>query len=534
MSETLVFSYRRFSSGRQAAGHSLQRQTESAHRWCLEHGYKLDESLALADLGVSAYSGDNVARGALSGFLNAVESGRVPKGSILLLESLDRLTRVAIPEAVGLLTSIVRSGVRVVSMLDGTEWNNETINDTASFMLSVVFFSRAHEESATKAKRVSAAFQRKRDAGLPVVSHGHGPGWATPRSDRQSWEVDASKASVVRRVFELAALGKGGIAISRQANQEGWQLPWRDRANTNPRWAHSGVSRLPRDRRVLGEWQPKRMVAGRLTSSGDAVKDYFPRVVSEELWQRVQSSLGGRVGPLRLRGIRADVFSGLLFCQCGERMDRKSPSGRGYARYYCLGRKNGATECSPLPESLLLGSVLPTMAQVHHKAFNPDNVAEEARQRLALAKSKFAHASDKADRLLAAVEDSGHSELLLRRLAAVEDERTRAEAEIGLAEVTLSAIPMLDRDFGAELAKAAVASVAAKADVEGRQRLAQALTQVVVRIVWYGTFCTSYMRTGEAFVVMAQKAFLSRAKNRNAGKPRVARPPMSPDVVDGG
>lgn len=523
MPETLVFSYRRFSSGRQAAGHSLQRQTESANRWCSEHGYKLDESLALADLGVSAYSGDNVSRGALSGFLAAVKSGRVPKGSVLLLESLDRLTRVAIPEAVGLLTAIVRSGVRVVSMLDGTEWNNETINDTASFMLSVVFFSRAHEESATKAKRVSAAFQRKRDAGLPVVSHGHGPGWAFPRSDRQGWEVDASKASVVRQVFELAASGKGGIAISRQANQEGWPLPWRDRANTNPRWAHTGVSRLLRDRRVLGEWQPKRVVAGRLTPDGDARKGYFPAIVSEDQWQQVQSSLGGRVGPLRLRGIRADVFSGLLFCRCGERMDRKSPAGRGYARYYCLGRKNGATQCLPVPESLLLGPVLATMAQFHEKAFNPDNSAEQARRRLALAKSKLTDASARADRLLAAVEDAGHSQLILRRLAAVEAEKESAEADIRLAESELSAIPTLGGDFGEEMAKAAAESVADKADVEGRNRIAGAIAQVVSRIVWHGTFCIAHMRAGGVFAINPPKQALSRAKNKNAGKPRLTR-----------
>ena len=162
MTIPLVFSYRRFSSGRQAAGHSLERQTESARRWCHEKGYVLDESLALADLGVSAYSGDNVSKGALSGFLTAAESGRIPKGSILLVESLDRLSRAAIPEAVGLLTSIVRAGVRVVSLIDGHEWNEKTIEDSTSFLLSVLLFSRAHEESSTKAKRVSEQFQKKR------------------------------------------------------------------------------------------------------------------------------------------------------------------------------------------------------------------------------------------------------------------------------------------------------------------------------------------------------------------------------------
>jgi DNA invertase Pin-like site-specific DNA recombinase len=220
---------------------------------------------------VSAYSGDNASRGALAGFLAAAESGRIPKGSILLVESLDRLSRAAIPEAVGLLTSIVRAGVRVVSLIDGHEWNEKTIEDSTSFLLSVLLFSRAHEESSTKAKRVSEQFQKKRKSGMPVVSYGHGPGWATPKEDRSGWQVDTAKAEVVVRVFKLAAAGNGGIAIARKANQEGWPLPWRVRKNTSTRWEHTGVSRLLRDRRTLGEWQPKRMIAGKLTVDGEPV-----------------------------------------------------------------------------------------------------------------------------------------------------------------------------------------------------------------------------------------------------------------------
>ena len=311
---TLVFSYRRFSSGRQASGHSLERQTESARRWCLEKGFVLDESLALSDLGVSAYSGDNASRGALAGFLVAAESGRIPRGSILLVESLDRLSRAAIPDAMSLLTAIVKSGVRVVSLIDGHEWNEVTIQDTMSFMLSVLLFSRAHNESSTKARRVSEQFQKKRNDGLAVVSFGHGPGWAIPKADRSGWDVVSAKAEIVEKVFRLAADGLGGIAISRMANEQDWLLPWRVRKNTSSRWEHTGVSRILRDRRVLGEWQPKRMVLGKLTPDGDPVLSYFPRVVSNELWFSVQAALGGRTGPLRIRGVNADVFSGLFYC----------------------------------------------------------------------------------------------------------------------------------------------------------------------------------------------------------------------------
>ena len=317
MTTTRVYSYRRFSSGRQAHGHSLERQTASARAWCVEHGYELDEEFELSDMATSAYTGENATDGALAAFLLAAKGGKVPSGSILLVESLGRLSRNHLTEAITLLTSIVQAGIRVVSLLDGKEWNRENINDTMNFMLSVLLFARAHEESATKAKRVRAAFAKKRDAGLAVVSHGHGPGWAYPREDRQGWELDEAKAESVRKVFEHVAGGLGGIAIARTANAEGWTLPWRDRANTNTRWEHTQVSRLVRDRRVLGEWQPKQMVDGSLEALGDPVLDYFPRVITDELWGKVHVALDNRIGIPRIRGVMADVLAGLFYCKCG-------------------------------------------------------------------------------------------------------------------------------------------------------------------------------------------------------------------------
>jgi DNA invertase Pin-like site-specific DNA recombinase len=518
-----VYSYRRFSSGRQASGHSLERQTESARRWCRERGLELDEGLALADLGVSAYSSDNVARGALAGFLTAAESGRIPKGSILLVESLDRLSRAAIPEAVGLLTSIVRAGIRVVSLIDGHEWNEKTIEDTTSFLLSVLLFSRAHEESSTKAKRVSEQFQKKRRSGIPVVSFGHGPGWVTPQQDRAGWQLDTEKAKVVVRIFELAAAGQGGISIARQANQEGLQLPWRVRKNTSARWEHTGVSRLLRDRRTLGEWQPKRMVAGKLTADGDPVPNYFPRVISEELWFRVQSALGGRIGPVRIRGVKADIFSGLFYCACGERMDRKAPAGRGYPRYYCLGRKNGASECIAVSERALLGPVISMIAQAEQSAFNPSTAVEVTREELKCNEAKLADIEFRAARVLDSLEESGHSPLILDRLKALEREKSETETAIKRAKALLDATPLLDGDFGRRLATEVAAVVADKSDAMGRHRVAQSLWQVVARIVWNGKFFMVYLRGGVALGVNLPVELRGRTKNRNAGKPRSSR-----------
>src|SRR5436305_1352308 len=91
-----AYSYIRFSHPDQAKGDSVRRQTEAAAEWCACHGVTLDQSTTLRDLGKSAYTGahrKNPDRHALAAFLKLVEDGRVPAGSYLLVENLDRLSR---------------------------------------------------------------------------------------------------------------------------------------------------------------------------------------------------------------------------------------------------------------------------------------------------------------------------------------------------------------------------------------------------------------------------------------------------------
>jgi len=80
-----------------------------AARWAEEHGLKLDESLSLRDEGLSAYHQRHVKSGALGVFLAAVESGRIPPGSVPVVEGLDRLSRAEPIQAQAQLASIVKA-----------------------------------------------------------------------------------------------------------------------------------------------------------------------------------------------------------------------------------------------------------------------------------------------------------------------------------------------------------------------------------------------------------------------------------------
>src|SRR5262245_27895429 len=93
-SPPVVISYIRFSDQPQQQGDTLRRQTAGTERWCERNGFRLDTSLTVRDLGVSAFRGKHRSdKAALGQFLEAVRRGKVPRGSFLVIENLDRLSR---------------------------------------------------------------------------------------------------------------------------------------------------------------------------------------------------------------------------------------------------------------------------------------------------------------------------------------------------------------------------------------------------------------------------------------------------------
>jgi DNA invertase Pin-like site-specific DNA recombinase len=170
-----VYSYLRFSDVVQAKGASRERQKDGAANWLKakardkpdEGPYVLDDARNLEDLGISAYRGKNSTTGALSKFLEAVEQGQVDKGSYLLVENLDRLSREQVTIALGLFLSIIGKGITIVTLVDGQEYSQATLQaNPYPIIMSIITMIRAHEESATKGLRVADAWARKREAAL--------------------------------------------------------------------------------------------------------------------------------------------------------------------------------------------------------------------------------------------------------------------------------------------------------------------------------------------------------------------------------
>ena len=139
-----AYSYIRMSTSAQLQGDSLRRQVQLCEQYATEHGLELDDELRLRDIGVSAFDGSNVEKGALKAFLDAVEGQKVAKGSTLLIKSFDRLSRSDLQSSITLLMTLLNSGITIVTLADGQVFVPGKTKPEA-FMVSIFVMSRAHE-----------------------------------------------------------------------------------------------------------------------------------------------------------------------------------------------------------------------------------------------------------------------------------------------------------------------------------------------------------------------------------------------------
>lgn len=369
-----AFSYIRFSSRKQERGDSIRRQTAGAATWAAKHGIPLDNSLHLSDCGVSAFRGRHRDdKAALGGFIEAVQSGRVPSGSYLIVESLDRLSREEVSEALQLLLSLINSGIRVVQ-LQPVETVYEKPVDTMRLVMAIMELSRGNSESAMKSKRVGErwAEKKKRARETREAMTAVCPAWLRIGSDGK-YEAIPSRVAVLKRIFRMARDGNGITRIMATLNKEGVK------AFKGGRWAASTIGRYLTSRAVLGEGQPgKGSKHDEREKDGDVIKGYFPQVITDEEFHAVRAGLNGRSHRGKGRpGLNVNPFRGLMRCvRCGGVM--QVDAGGRKRMYVCYEAKRGGCEyvafpCDAFTTGLLgalreikPGDVLPASDSVNH------------------------------------------------------------------------------------------------------------------------------------------------------------------------
>jgi DNA invertase Pin-like site-specific DNA recombinase len=317
-----------------------------AQEWCLRNSHVLDDSLSFHDLGVSAYRGANAETGRLGDFLEAVRAGQVAKGSILLVEALDRLSRLVPRKAQRVLEDIVDQGITVVTLNDQRQYTAESMNeDPLSLLQSILVFMRANEESETKGRRVRAAWEAKRSNASTKPLTSITPAWVTLNKATGRIDPIPERVKIVKRIYRMTLDGHGSESIAKSLEQEGVK-PW----GRGKFWHKTYIQKIQRYPAVMGWYTPhtETYTDGKAKRNPQAtVKGYFPAVIDEETFNAVQAMKLQRSPKQSVAsgGIQS-LLAGLARCpNCGATMTRVMKGNAkkaGPPKLVCTTAKRGA------------------------------------------------------------------------------------------------------------------------------------------------------------------------------------------------
>ena len=331
-----VFSYIRFSSARQSAGDSYSRQVKAAKTFCDENDLELADprEYLFFDAGRSAFKGKHLDdTGELARFLSFVEDGTIPPGSYLVVESLDRLSREKVRDALPRFLDLLAKGINVYTSVDKRLYTKDY--NELDLIISIISMSRAHEESALKGGRVSSAWRNKqkeaRETGKPLGKLR--PLWLDVTPD--GYVLNPANVAVVRRIFDLSTKGHGSRIIAATLNQEGVASFSAGRNNFSGLWGFSTVRHILGSRAVLGEYQPHIFIDGKRTPDGEPIKGYFPAVLTEDEFYLAHAARSSRkTHTITKTTTNFNVLAGILYCyKCGALIHLQGQRGRKY--YKC-------------------------------------------------------------------------------------------------------------------------------------------------------------------------------------------------------
>ncbi|WJI64501.1 recombinase family protein [Mesorhizobium sp. C416B] len=327
-SEKIAYSYIRWSSVIQGAGDSLRRQKHLAEQWCQRNGVKLADDKIMVDAGVSAYHGKNLAEGAMGAFVTAAKEGKIVKGSYLLVEALDRLSRMRTVEVLSVFLEILKAGIVLVTLGEESErvfrWEDIIERDLED---AIDEMRASHRFSQKLSRRVKDSWigrtKTARDTGKPIP--GNLPAWLYYDANGDL-QIDEAKAEIVRRIFDMCISGMGLNVIAQTLNRAGVpplglakRKTIKNRSNF---WTVTSVAYLLRYKAVFGEYHRK---------TGEVLTGIFPVIVSKDDFYRAEAARATRLTVAKGRNGKAytNLFKGIAICHdCGEPMNIRNNTNK--------------------------------------------------------------------------------------------------------------------------------------------------------------------------------------------------------------
>lgn len=216
-----------------------------------------DDRIFIQDAGLSAYKNANIsATSNLGKFLQDVRDRKYGKGDALIVISLDRLSRRS-SWAESTIQFIVNSGIEIHDISTNLVLRED---DPMSKIHMELIQHRSHNESLMKSVRAKLAWDNKILRALQngeVISN-RMPNWL--RNVDNKYQVISEQAELIVKCFEWYREGLSTGEIVKRIGKK-WQMVT--------------VSRLIRDRRLLGEHE---------RYNGEVVPNVYPKIIDEDLF----------------------------------------------------------------------------------------------------------------------------------------------------------------------------------------------------------------------------------------------------------
>jgi len=314
--------YGRFSSHAQKNSFSRERQTQLAYAFVNRYKLELIPEGVWFDAGMSAYKGKHRQQGELGKLLALIQDNRIPKQTVLVVESLDRLSRESPLEAFDLTREIIKAGISIVTLQDQQTYDNEQLQkDPSKIFLLLAGMQRAHSEALARSERSKASWVHKRT----MLEKGELPRMRRPYWLDKQGEVIEPNAQAVRDIFRWYTEDINSFqTITRRLNEQGTPSP------SGVAWRTSQVARYVKDAKVIG-------LVG--------ITEVYPPIVSRETFTKAQRILEKKRGAGRVAKSWSSAVRRVVTCgTCGSTLQAHSSGKpvRDSRTLYCRKNMNGA------------------------------------------------------------------------------------------------------------------------------------------------------------------------------------------------
>lgn len=364
--------YVRFSSERQSYGSSLERQETLIVKWLAHNPEYTRYERKFEDLGVSGSSGKHVEAGEMGKLLTAIDDGHFPAGTVVLVEAMDRFSRLPPMDTLNHLRSIVEAGIDLVTLDDGQRYDARSLKSNS--LLYLAMKAQAAHEFAVRLSDFTVGSYEKRAAKAKLKEQikRRNPFWLTSEG-----ELKEAEAAALAQVFTAFSNGVPLRALAIQYAQYFGNRQSLKHALRNPA--------------AIGHWQrtTTTVIGGKKERVPDElIKGVFKPAVTEELFYQAQKLLDD-LADQPVTVARKFPLAGLLQCgDCGANMVLLRQNSRQQTdTVRCYRRMQSSDKCTnqktiPVP---VIGWFYHETRKPHAlRAYQRTKLPENTRQRIKL------------------------------------------------------------------------------------------------------------------------------------------------------